>query len=97
MDAARLRLFLWDIATVLVLQDTPELLLQTMHKFALVRQLNSKHGCAGKEFSINRAIGIKSPRTSLLFSLEKRAVLDVVDLFVVPLPFYLICHRSNPD
>ena len=33
---------------------------------------------------------VRISRAALLFSLEKRALLGVVDLFVVPLPFYLV-------
>ena len=35
-------------------------------------------------------VQIPPPRAARYFSLEKRAVLGVVDLFAVPLPFYLI-------
>ena len=31
-------------------------------------------------------------RAALLFSLQKRAVLGVVDLFVLPFPFYLVVY-----
>ena len=37
------------------------------------------------------------PRAALYFSLKKRAVLGVVDLFVVPLPFYLIVFTCVPS
>ena len=38
--------------------------------------------------------GFESHLGQLVFFLEKRAVLGVVDLFVVPLPFYLLVDTA---